>query len=124
MERSGAAEGEQHEIPQVVAPRGRDRLDGLLHLDVDDADDSLRGLRDRHAEGVRDFGYNRLTCAFGIEPHAAAEKIVGAQIAKRKIAVRDGGQFTAAVAGGSWHRAGALRPDLDFAEGVDPRDGP
>ena len=44
MQRPGAAEGEQHEVAQIVAAHGRDRLDGLLHLDLDDAHDAFRGL--------------------------------------------------------------------------------
>ena len=48
VQRPGAAEGEQHEIAQVVAAHGGDRLDRLLHLDVDDAHDAFGGVVDRH----------------------------------------------------------------------------
>src|SRR6202035_3075428 len=82
-----------------------------------------RRLRDGEAERTRDLRSDRDLRARGIEPHAAAEEIVGAEKPERKIAVRDGRPITAAVAGGARHCARAVRPDLERTEGVDARDG-
>src|SRR5262245_11554026 len=49
VHRTSTAEGEQHEIAQVVAAHGGNGLDRLLHLDVDDAHDAFGGLFDAHA---------------------------------------------------------------------------
>ena len=55
---------------------------------------------------------------------SAAEEIVAAEIAEHQVAVGDGRHVAAAaVAGRARHRAGALRPDLQLAEAVDPGDG-
>ena len=69
----GAAEGQQHEIAQVVAAHGRDRLDGLRHLDVDDAHDAFSRLLDAHAERLGDLALDRAPGLLGVEAHAAAE---------------------------------------------------
>ena len=90
MQRSGAAEGEQHEVAQVVAAHGGDRLDRLLHLHVDDADDAFGRLGDVQAERPGDLGLDRGARLGGIEPHAAAEEIVFAEIAEHEVAVGDG----------------------------------
>ena len=56
-----------------------------------------------------------------VERHAAAEKIVGTQIAEQEIAVGDRRRFAAtAVTSRARHRAGALRTDFEDAEGGRP----
>ncbi len=80
------------------------------------------GTRDR--QRVRDLVGDGLGCLGGVEPHAPAEEIVGAEITEHQVAIGDGRhRAAAAVAGGARRGAGALRPDLERAEAVDRRDG-
>jgi hypothetical protein len=122
MQRPRAAEGEQHELAQVVPAHGGDRLDRLLHFHVDDADDALRRLDGSKAERACDLGFDcaaRLGC---VEPHPPAEEAILAQITQDQVAIGDGRHFAAApVAGRPRHGAGALRPDLQRPEAVDLR---
>ena len=63
------------------------------------------------------------SAAAAVEPAVAAEEIVGIEIAEHQVGVGDGRAVAAvAVAGGARHRAGALRPDMQDAAGIDPRD--
>src|SRR5215468_10623504 len=124
MQRPSAPEGEQHEIPQIVAAHGRDRFDGLLHLDVDDADDTFRRCLDRDVKRARDLRVDRCARTLGVKAHAAAEEIVGTQKPERQIAVCDRRQFTAAVTGGTGHGAGTLRTDFNLTDRIHPRDRP
>ncbi len=125
MHGPGAPEGEQHEVAQVVPAHGRDRLDGLFHLDLDDPHDAFGGYDRIDAERLRDLRGDRLAGAGEVEAHLAAEEIVLAQMPHDQIAVRDGRHLAAAaVAGRPGHGAGALRADLQHAETVDPGDGP
>ena len=120
VQRPRAAKGQQHEVAQVVPAHGRDRLDGFLHLDVDDARHAFRGARNVHAQRSRDLRLDRGDRRRRVELHLAAEEIVRAQIAERQIAVGDGGSLAAApVAGGTGLRAGALRADDEFTEPID-----
>ena len=124
MHRPGAAEGEQHEIAQVVPAHGGDRLDRLLHLHVDDADDAFGRSRHAHAKRARDLVLDRRARRGDVEPHPAAQEIVLAQVAEHEVAVGDGRHLAAAaVAGRPRHRAGAFRADLEHAEAVDAGDG-
>ena len=124
MHRAGAAEREQHEVAQIMAAHGGNRLDRLFHFHFDDADDAFGGFG--HAERQRLCDARDGCVGFGaIKLHAAAEEIAGAEIPEHEIAVGDG-RFcaAAAVAGRPRHRAGALRPDFQRAEAVGSRDGP
>ncbi len=71
-------------------------------------------------------GGNRIDGALGgrqVEPAVAAEEIVRVEIAEHEVGVGDGRLGAAlAVAGRSRHRAGAFRPDMQDAAGIDPRD--
>ena len=114
MHRPGAPEGEQHEVAQVVAAHGRDRLDGLLHLDLDDPHDAFGG---RDAGRCRAARRRSLVTACAgpreVEAHLAAEEIVLAQMPQDQIAVRDGRQLAAAAVAGrsrAWRRRFAARP--------------
>src|SRR5262245_41130122 len=101
MERPRAAEREELEVGEVVAAHGRDRLDRLLHLHIDDADDAFGRFGDRKAELLGDVRLNGAMRRGGVELHLAAEKIVLADVAKDDVAVCDGRLSTAAaVAGG------------------------
>ena len=120
MHRPGAAEGEQHEIAQVVPTHGGNGLDRLFHLHVDDAHDAFGRVGRAQAERARHLGLDRGARLGGVEPHPPAEEIVLAEIAQHQVAVGDGRRLAAAaVASRPRHRARALRSDLEHAEAVD-----
>ena len=121
----GSAEGEQHEIAQVVPAHGGDRLDRFFHLHVDDAHNAFSrivdGKPERACHSLLSIGGARLVA---IEPHLPAEEVVFAKIAQHEVAVGDGGRLAAApVACRSRYCARAVRPDLERTEPVDCRDG-
>ena len=63
------------------------------------------------------------SAAAQIEPPVAAEEIVRIEIAEDEVGVGHGCVGAAlAVAGRPRHRAGAFRPDMQDAAGIDPRD--
>jgi hypothetical protein len=43
MHRATATEGNQCEVPDIVAPLGGDGFDGFLHLDLDDLENTVCG---------------------------------------------------------------------------------
>ena len=58
-----------------------------------------------------------------VEPPLAAEEVVRVEVAEHEVGVGDRRLVAAvAVAGRARHRAGAFRPDMQHAAGVDPRD--
>ncbi len=117
-----AAEREQREPPGIDAAPHRDEPHALGHVRVDDAVDA----RCRRDPVDAERGGDRIDGALGgraVEPAVAAEEVVGIEIAEHEVGVGDGRAGAAlAVAGRTRHRAGALRPDMQDAAGIDPRD--
>ena len=117
-----AAKREQREAARVDAAPHRDEAHPLGHVRVDDAVNAARGGEPVDAER----GGDSIDRALGqpcIEPPFAAEEIRRVEIAEHQIGVGDGRLAAAlAVAGRARHRAGALRPDMQDAAGIDPRD--
>ena len=60
MQGAGTAECQQHEVAQVVTTHGGNRLDGFLHLHVDDAHNAFRRILDAHAERLCDRIFDRI----------------------------------------------------------------
>ena len=119
MERPRAAEGQQHEVAQIMAAHGGDGLDGLLHLHIDDAHDALGRILDAEAQRFGDGVFKRIARGLRVQRHLAAQKIAGAQIAQHQIAIGDGGLGPPAhVAGGAGHGARALRSHDQFTEAI------
>src|SRR5437763_15178521 len=80
-------------------------------------------LLDAHPERARDFLGDRRARGVGIELQGAADEVSGVDVAEHHIGVghrRLGAAL--AVADWPWHRAGAVRPDLQRATTVDPQD--
>ena len=85
--------------------------------------DALGGSDGRNAELARD-ALHRALGRGGIEPLAAAQEVRGIEQTEHDIGVGDrGGPATAAIAGGPRIGARALRPDVEDAARVHPRDG-
>ena len=120
MQRARTAKGEQLEVAEIVTAHGGDRLDRLLHLHVDDADDAFGRVDRRPCRAVSaTCGLDGALGRADVELHLAAEEIVLAEIAQHQVAVGDRGlRAAAAVAGGPGHGAGALRADFEIAEAI------
>src|SRR5262245_60552845 len=92
------------------------------HRLVDDIVDDPRRLG---CAGAQRTSYPRLDGAFRqrrVQAHATTGKTFRIQIAKHQVGVRYGRLLAAeAIASRSWISAGTLRPHLDDAERVDPR---
>src|SRR5258708_34552521 len=110
MQRPGAAEGEKLEIAQIVPAHGRNRLDRLLHLDVDNANDALSRIGHSHLQRLRDLSLDRLEGGVRVELHLAAEEIVLAEIAEHEIAVRDRELAASAPVSGTTGRGNGTVP--------------
>src|SRR5262249_38809790 len=123
VHRAGTAKCEQHELAQIMATHGRDGLDRLFHLYVDDAHDAFGCLLDAHAERLGDLALDRTPGFLGVEPHAAAEEVLGRKMSHHKVAVGDGRHLAAAaVAGWPGHGASRIGPDLQYSETINTRD--
>ena len=123
MDRAGAAEGHQAELPRVVAALHRDDAERLAHVGVDHLDDARGGLRDAEAERRRDVLGDRALGGGAAYRQAAVEQRGAVEVAEHDVRVRHGrAGAAAAVGGGAGRGAGAVRPDLERAAGVDPGD--
>ena len=75
VQRTRAAERDQHEMAGIEALLYRARTDRVRHIGVDDGEDALsRGLK-RQPQPIRQSSY-RAARGFGIEPHRSTEEIV------------------------------------------------
>ena len=124
MESSAAAEGDGREPCRIVAALDRDEADGARHPGVRNADDRLGGRHRIKAERARDMELDRASCRVEVEArHGAADRPLRIDPAEHQVRI---GQRRALVALGvadrPWVRAGAFRPDLKQAAGIDRRD--
>ena len=93
---------------EIVTAHGGDRLDRLLHLHVDDADDAFGGVFDAPCASVfATCSSTARRAAADVELHLAAEEIVLAEIAEHDVAIGDRGL---ACRRGRSTRAPAPRP--------------
>ena len=123
MQRTGAAIGDEREASGVETALRGDALHRIGHLGRGDAQYAVRRFRRAQAERLRHTLGHRAFRGRDIELHLAAEEAVGAEPAEQEIGVGDRRLgAAAAVAGGSRHRAGAARPDMQRAAVFDPRD--
>ena len=80
---------------------------------------SVAGVAERRGDACVERGARLV----GRQRHLAAEEVAGLEPAEREVRVGDGGLDAAAVvAGRARHRAGALRPDVEALELVEPGD--
>ena len=122
MERPRATEGEERQPAIVDAAIGRMRARRIGHRLGDDAVDAARRLDGGDAEFGAETAERRLGRG-EVELHLAAEEVVGVDQPEQEIGVGDRRRRPAAsVAGRARVRSGAVRPDLEEAEIVDPRD--
>ena len=123
MKRPGPAGGDQREVARVVALGDRHFAHRERHLVDRDIDDGLRGRDGIELERVGDLLLDAAQGALGIELHRAAEEIVRIDPAEHHIGVGNGRLgAAAAIADRPGIGAGALRPDLERADVVEPRD--
>ena len=123
MHGAGAAERQQRERRKIDPALGGEHAHLVGHAHVDDALDAGGGGEHVHLERIGDVGLERRARGRDVELLRAAEEIVRVEKAADEIGVGDGRPRAAApVAGGSWIGAGALRPDIEEAAGVDPGD--
>ena len=121
MHRAGAAEGEQREVPRIVAALDCDHANRALHVGVDDANYAARR-RGRICFHLAREPRHCVDGAIRVELHLAAEEVCRDQSARDQIGVGHGTQIAAAVTCGTGIGACAIRPDLERAAGVDTRD--
>ena len=123
VRRPSAAIAEEREFGDVDALAGHQRHELGEHVGGGDAQDRLRGPHAVEAERGSQRVDRRRADSVGVERQLAAKEVVGIEYAERHIGVGDGGLCAAtAVAGRPGLGAGALRPDLQHAGGVDPGD--
>jgi hypothetical protein len=118
----GTAVGDQGEFAQVVAALHRDEPERSLHVGVGHLDHRVGRVDEREAEAALDR-LERPLGARAIELDRAAVDPLRVQIAEDQVRVAHGGLGAAqAVASRAGNGAGAPRPDLERAGGVDPGD--
>ena len=123
MDRTGAAEREQGELLDVLA--ALDRVDACRgrHVLVDQLVNPPGRAHRLEAERPADPRFDRARRGRGIEAHLAAEKELRVEIAEHQIGIGHGRLVAALpVAGRARIGAGAVRPDLEQPEAVDPGD--
>jgi len=124
-ERPVAPEGDESIFPRIAAALARDRLDRADHVRGGDQIGPPGSLLGVHAEGPGDPLFDDRPRLRRVEPDRTPDQMVGVQIAENDIGVRQGGLGAAAVVADRTRRsAGALRPDLQRAAGIDPDKGP
>ena len=110
MQRTGAAEGDEREVPRVVAALHGDEPQRTGHVLVDDVQDPLGRPLDVEAEGVADLLHRRLR-SLDVELHLAAEP------PRRQVAdaaVRTHARFAQIVTTEKAVRSGELAFKEDF----------
>ncbi len=123
MHRPGAAERDQREISRVVAALDRDDAQGFGHVAVDDLDDLGGSLGNLKAERRCDIAGDRGFGGGCVDRQIAAQQRFAVEIAEHDVGVADGRMRAAApIGGGAGEGAGAVRPDLQCAAGIDPGD--
>ena len=121
--RAGAAEREEGELARIEAALHGHHPQPARHVGVGDADDPGRGLLDVQAQAVAEARRPRRgpgptsSCRSPARPRSA-ESRPSTRLASVIVASR----AAAPVGRRARHRAGALRPDLGRAGGVDPGD--
>src|SRR5205085_6337384 len=122
VQSGGAAKRKQGETPRINATPNRNEAHSLGHIRVDDAMDAARRGEPVDAEPGGDTVDGALGQAL-VETARAAEKIRRVEIAEHKVGVGDGWLGAAlAVAGRPRRGAGAFRPDMQDAAGINPSD--
>ena len=116
---SVATEGDQRKVAWVAAAIGRHRLHRAGHGRDGDRVDAVRRLMDIEAEGLRHFALDDVAGKASVDGQLAADQILGVEVAQHDRRIRKCGFLAAeSIAGRPGHGAGALRPDLDRARGV------
>ena len=119
----GAAEGEEREAARIDAAAHRDEPHPLGHVGVDDAMDALAPRPAGRCRARAAIGSTARLGRGAVEPRAAAEEARRVEVAEHEIGVGDGrGGAAPTVAGRTRNGAGALRPDMQDAAGIDPGD--
>ena len=122
--RAGAPEGEEGERARVGAVARQQLGDLQVHARDRDPDDALGRLREGEAEGLGE-GRDGPLRGPAVEGDRAVAEVPGAEEVQDREGVGEGRALPAAsVAGGAGPRPGALRPDLEHPELVDPCDRP
>ena len=121
MDRAAAAEGVQDEVARIVPARDRHAADLVLHQAVGDHLDARGALEQPEPETLAQRAH-RGARGVDVEPHPAAEEVLGVEQAEHEVGVRDGRhRAAAAVADGAGIGPRALRPDAERARlRVDP----
>ena len=122
VERPRPPEGDEGEVAGVVAALHRDGADRAHHVGDDDPDDPVCGPLRAVAELARDIR-ERFRRPLPVQGHAPAEEPARRQPPEQQVRVGDGRRGAApAVAGRTGIGPRALRPDLEEAVAVEPRD--
>ena len=123
MQRGGTAKRDEGAAARVLAALDRMDAGGVRHVFVDDLADPEGGELDRQIERLGDLAPHRRLGRTRIERHAPARKPGRIDAAEHQIGVGDGRRRAAApVAGGTRIGPGAVRPDGNPLQPVDPRD--
>ena len=122
VQRSGAAEGDEHELAGIVAALHGHQAHRADHVGVGDLHDAGGG-GDRVERQWRGHAVgDGLARGGGVQRHLAAEEERGVQPAEDQVGVGDGRRgAAAAVAGRARPRACAARAHAERAARVDPR---
>ena len=123
MHRPGAAEREERELRDVLAALDRVDARRRRHVLVDHLVDAPGRAHAVEAERPADPRLDRARRGLAVEAHLAAEEERRIEIAEHQIGIGHGRLVAAlAVAGRPRIGAGAVRPDLEQPERVDPGD--
>ena len=119
----GPAESDHRQLGRRLALLGDIDPGRRGHVLVDDLVDTRRRLEGRESGLLREMLPDRPLRRAAVEGHAAAEEVVGVEVAERQVRIRHRRRRAAqAVARGSGRRTGAVGPDPDQAETVHPGD--
>ena len=121
--RSRATECQQREIPEIDALLGGVDRGRVRHVVVHDFIDAARGTDGVDAEWLGDVLLDGRGCPLWVEPHLAAEEIVGVEVAEQQVGIGDRRRRAACpVAGRPGIGARAVGTDAQQAQRVDPGD--
>ena len=122
MHRSRAAKREQRETTRVEAAFDRDQPHRASHVRVDHPNHAQRGRIGGafHRAAQMADGAHR---TIGKQAHPAAQKIGCHQPSRDQVGVGYGWFLAMSIAGRTGVGPGALRPDLERAALIDPRQG-
>jgi hypothetical protein len=124
VQRSGTAECDERKAAWVEAFLHGARADRVRHVGIDDREDALGRFLETEAKPLGQTAGGAPRC-HRIEPHRAAQKIIGIQPAEHEIGIGHRGLGAASSIGGrSGIGPGAARADAKSAGAVDIGDRP